>query len=94
MQANYPKLSADVAGSRKFDVYMGIDVFGRGTYGGGQWTVSILKVFVSYIRPVAFLCQIYMCYNVVFTIETSTHVDLRDMNNLGVEYQLFIKQKR
>lgn len=45
MQANYPKLSADFAGSRKFDVYMGIDVFGRGTYGGGQWTVSILKVF-------------------------------------------------
>ncbi|KAL2558258.1 Cytosolic endo-beta-N-acetylglucosaminidase 1 [Forsythia ovata] len=37
----YPKLSADVAGDRKFDVYMGIDVFGRGTYGGGQWTTNV-----------------------------------------------------
>ncbi|XP_058075128.1 cytosolic endo-beta-N-acetylglucosaminidase 1-like [Magnolia sinica] len=38
---NYPKLSAAVAGERKFDVYMGIDVFGRGTYGGGQWTMNV-----------------------------------------------------
>ncbi|XP_002520781.3 cytosolic endo-beta-N-acetylglucosaminidase 1 [Ricinus communis] len=37
---NYPKLSADVAAGRKFDVYMGIDVFGRNTYGGGQWNVN------------------------------------------------------
>ncbi|EFH38707.1 glycosyl hydrolase family 85 protein [Arabidopsis lyrata subsp. lyrata] len=36
----YPKLSAEVAGDRKFDVYMGIDVFGRGSFGGGQWTVN------------------------------------------------------
>lgn len=41
MQEDYPKLSAVVAGDRKFDVYMGIDVFGRGTYGGGQWNVWI-----------------------------------------------------
>lgn len=40
-KANYPKLSAGVAGDRKFDVYMGIDVFGRGTYGGGQWTTNV-----------------------------------------------------
>ncbi|KAF8397213.1 hypothetical protein HHK36_016121 [Tetracentron sinense] len=40
---NYPKLSAGVAGERKFDVYMGIDVFGRGTYGGGQWKSSLLS---------------------------------------------------
>ncbi|XP_039047337.1 cytosolic endo-beta-N-acetylglucosaminidase 1-like isoform X1 [Hibiscus syriacus] len=38
---DYPKLSATVAGDRKFDVYMGIDVFGRGTYGGGQWTTNV-----------------------------------------------------
>ncbi|XP_071734387.1 cytosolic endo-beta-N-acetylglucosaminidase 1-like [Rutidosis leptorrhynchoides] len=38
---NYPKLSAAVAGNRKFDVYMGIDVFGRGTYGDGQWTTNV-----------------------------------------------------
>ncbi|XP_021295371.1 cytosolic endo-beta-N-acetylglucosaminidase 1 [Herrania umbratica] len=37
---DYPKLSATAAGDRKFDVYMGIDVFGRGTYGGGQWTTN------------------------------------------------------
>ncbi|KAF6139558.1 hypothetical protein GIB67_015515 [Kingdonia uniflora] len=37
---SYPKLSATVTGERKYDVYMGINVFGRGTYGGGQWTVD------------------------------------------------------
>ncbi|GJW44882.1 cytosolic endo-beta-N-acetylglucosaminidase 1 isoform X1, partial [Tanacetum coccineum] len=38
---DYPRSSAAVAGDRKFDVYMGIDVFGRGTYGGGQWTTNV-----------------------------------------------------
>ncbi|XP_057523249.1 cytosolic endo-beta-N-acetylglucosaminidase 1 isoform X1 [Amaranthus tricolor] len=38
---NYPKLSANVAGDRKFDVYMGIDVFGRNTFGGGQWNTDV-----------------------------------------------------
>ncbi|CAA0831346.1 Cytosolic endo-beta-N-acetylglucosaminidase 1, partial [Striga hermonthica] len=38
---DYPKLSADVAGDRKYDVYMGVDVFGRGTYGGGQWKTHV-----------------------------------------------------
>ncbi|RWW35529.1 hypothetical protein BHE74_00059526 [Ensete ventricosum] len=33
--------SAGVAGERRFDVYMGIDVFGRGTFGGGQWNVRL-----------------------------------------------------
>ncbi|XP_019100050.1 PREDICTED: cytosolic endo-beta-N-acetylglucosaminidase 2-like [Camelina sativa] len=37
---NYPQLSAEVAEDRKFDVYMGIDVFGRGSFGGGQSTVN------------------------------------------------------
>ncbi|TKY47580.1 Cytosolic endo-beta-N-acetylglucosaminidase 2 [Spatholobus suberectus] len=36
-----PRLSAAVASDRKFDVYMGIDVFGRNTYGGGQWNVNV-----------------------------------------------------
>ncbi|KAM7491886.1 hypothetical protein LguiA_034807 [Lonicera macranthoides] len=40
-QEDYAKRSASVAGSRKFDVYMGIDVFGRGTFGGGQWTTNV-----------------------------------------------------
>ncbi|KAF6144832.1 hypothetical protein GIB67_038931 [Kingdonia uniflora] len=40
-EEGYPKLSATVAGERKYDVYMGIDVFGRGTYGGGQWTTNV-----------------------------------------------------
>ncbi|KAJ6824677.1 cytosolic endo-beta-N-acetylglucosaminidase 1-like [Iris pallida] len=38
---SYPKHSAVFAGDRRFDVYMGIDVFGRGTYGGGQWHTSV-----------------------------------------------------
>ncbi|KAL5734444.1 hypothetical protein ACOSP7_032305 [Xanthoceras sorbifolium] len=37
----YVKLSAAVAGDRKYDVYMGIDVFGRGTFGGGQWKTNV-----------------------------------------------------
>ncbi|GER44853.1 cytosolic endo-beta-N-acetylglucosaminidase [Striga asiatica] len=41
---DYPKLSADVAGDRKYDVYMGVDVFGRGTYGGGQWKAGFCSV--------------------------------------------------
>ncbi|KAK6122015.1 hypothetical protein DH2020_044244 [Rehmannia glutinosa] len=46
---NFPKLSADVAGDRKYDVYMGIDVFGRGTYGGGEWMTNVaLDVIKKY----------------------------------------------
>ena len=40
VQQDMPKSSALVAGKRQFDVYLGIDVFGRGgQYGGGKWTV-------------------------------------------------------
>lgn len=38
---NYPQDSAAVAGERKYDVYMGIDVFGRNSYGGGQWNTNV-----------------------------------------------------
>ncbi|KAL4576108.1 hypothetical protein LXL04_012197 [Taraxacum kok-saghyz] len=38
---DYPTSSASLAGDRKFDVYMGIDVFGRGTFGDGQWTTNV-----------------------------------------------------
>ncbi|XP_047321135.1 cytosolic endo-beta-N-acetylglucosaminidase 1 [Impatiens glandulifera] len=38
---DYPKLSGVVAEERRFDVYMGIDVFGRGTFGGGQWNTNV-----------------------------------------------------
>ncbi|CAM8955398.1 unnamed protein product [Rhodiola kirilowii] len=37
----YPKLSGLTAGDRKFDIYMGIDAFGRGSYGGGQWNTNV-----------------------------------------------------
>lgn len=47
IQEDYPKLSADVAADRNFDVYFGIDVFGRGTYGGGQWTVCFNPLVFS-----------------------------------------------
>ncbi|THU51665.1 hypothetical protein C4D60_Mb06t33450 [Musa balbisiana] len=36
-----PKSSASIAGERRFDVYMGIDVFGRNTFGGGQWHTNV-----------------------------------------------------
>ena len=36
MQAETPAVAARAAGERKREVYMGIDVFGRGTYAGGQ----------------------------------------------------------
>ncbi|KAJ4786110.1 Cytosolic endo-beta-N-acetylglucosaminidase [Rhynchospora pubera] len=37
----YPKKSIEIAGERKHDVYMGIDVFGRNTYGGGKWNTNM-----------------------------------------------------
>uniref|UniRef100_A0A7N2MFH3 mannosyl-glycoprotein endo-beta-N-acetylglucosaminidase n=1 Tax=Quercus lobata TaxID=97700 RepID=A0A7N2MFH3_QUELO len=37
---NYPRDSAAVAGDRNFDVYMGVDVFGRNTFGGGKWNTN------------------------------------------------------
>ncbi|KAF5752596.1 cytosolic endo-beta-N-acetylglucosaminidase-like isoform X1 [Tripterygium wilfordii] len=40
-EESYPELSAEVAGSRRSDVYMGIDVFGRNTYGGGGWNTNV-----------------------------------------------------
>lgn len=40
-EEDFAKLSATVAGDRKFDVYMGIDVFGRGTFGGGKWNTNV-----------------------------------------------------
>ncbi|WCJ19946.1 Cytosolic endo-beta-N-acetylglucosaminidase 1 [Euphorbia peplus] len=39
-EEDYPKQSAVVAGDRKFDVYMGVDAWGRGTFGGGQWNTN------------------------------------------------------
>jgi hypothetical protein len=45
-QENYPQDSATLAGDRKYDVYMGIDVFGRNTFGGGQWTVCVLFFYL------------------------------------------------
>lgn len=36
MQAETPAEVAKEAGARARDVYLGVDVFGRGTYAGGQ----------------------------------------------------------
>ncbi|WOL14807.1 cytosolic endo-beta-N-acetylglucosaminidase 1-like [Canna indica] len=48
-QENYPEISATEAGDRRFDVYMGIDVFGRGTFGGGKWDANVaLDVLKKY----------------------------------------------
>lgn len=35
-QAAYPALSAARAEARRWDVYMGIDAFGRNTFGAGE----------------------------------------------------------
>ena len=40
------KLSADVAGERAADVYMGVDVFGRNTFGGGGFKVQFPSPFI------------------------------------------------
>ncbi|KAA0035909.1 cytosolic endo-beta-N-acetylglucosaminidase 1 isoform X1 [Cucumis melo var. makuwa] len=36
-----PQQSAAVAGGRKHGLYMGIDVLGRGTFGGGGWNTNV-----------------------------------------------------
>ena len=36
VQAETPAVAAQEAGERRSEVYMGIDVYGRGTYAGGQ----------------------------------------------------------
>lgn len=41
LQAETPGAAAAEAGGRKADVYMGIDVFGRGTYGGGKLNTHV-----------------------------------------------------
>eukprot|EP00252_Welwitschia_mirabilis_P000874 TRINITY_DN10854_c0_g2_i1.p1 TRINITY_DN10854_c0_g2~~TRINITY_DN10854_c0_g2_i1.p1 ORF type:complete len:595 (-),score=120.79 TRINITY_DN10854_c0_g2_i1:188-1861(-) len=38
---DYPRHSAIIAGERHYDVYMGIDVFGRNTFGGGEWKTNV-----------------------------------------------------
>jgi hypothetical protein len=38
-----PLASAARAGARRWDVYTGVDVFGRGTYGGGGWAVHAVR---------------------------------------------------
>lgn len=41
MQAWTPLEAAQAAGARATDVFMGIDVFGRGSYAGGQLNCNI-----------------------------------------------------
>lgn len=36
-----PQLAAAVAGARRSEVYMGVDVFGRNTFGGGGMTCDV-----------------------------------------------------
>ncbi|CAM9279878.1 unnamed protein product [Scytosiphon promiscuus] len=39
-KADYPSACALQASARRYDVYMGIDTFGRGTWGGGRFDVD------------------------------------------------------
>lgn len=36
-----PQTAAATAGPRRADVYMGVDVFGRGSFGGGKMTSDV-----------------------------------------------------
>ncbi|KAE9465143.1 hypothetical protein C3L33_02929, partial [Rhododendron williamsianum] len=75
---DYPKRSAAVAGDRKFDVYVGIDIFGRGTYGGGQWNVSVT---LNYAR-----C---LCHIIIVTFAPQTNVALDVIKKGNVSAALF-----
>lgn len=44
------KLSANVAGERAADVYMGVDVFGRNTFGGGGFEVQFRSLFIQTLQ--------------------------------------------
>ena len=47
-----PQLAASVAGARRSEVYMGVDVFGRNTFGGGGMTCDVaLKAALSAGEP-------------------------------------------
>lgn len=43
-QEEMAELSAHAAGERATEVYMGVDVFGRNTFGGGGWDVGFLHL--------------------------------------------------
>ena len=43
-QEEMAELSAKAAGERATEVYMGVDVFGRNTFGGGGWDVGFLPI--------------------------------------------------
>ena len=62
LQEENVKSSAVVAGDRKFDVYMGVDVFGRGTYGGGEWNVSDILIMNLFLNLYILLCLNYNNY--------------------------------
>ncbi|KAI9389647.1 hypothetical protein POPTR_008G073001v4 [Populus trichocarpa] len=69
--SNYPDLSAAVAGNRKFDVYMGMDVFGRKTFGGGQWNVVSTLSLSNHVIPL--LVGTDHCLNVVHDLHKCKH---------------------
>ena len=45
---NENKLAASVqnAGARKYDVYVGVDVFGRNCFGGGGWNTYKVQFII------------------------------------------------
>ena len=40
--------SATKAGTRRYDVYMGMDVFGRNTFGGGGYQVLVIILLLHF----------------------------------------------
>lgn len=65
--------SAAVAGERKYDVYMGIDVFGRNTYGGGQWTVGLYTNYSVHILLLYCLSTVSCKFTTLLRSELNEH---------------------
>lgn len=78
IQEEMAKLSADAAGDRATDVYMGVDVFGRNTFGGGEYNVGYLY---SHLYPQnewnSFIFHWYVYKGAVFQHKVACSVMLR-----------------
>ncbi len=51
--------SAAAAGCRKCDVFLGVDIFGRGTFGGGKLNSHAASA-VAQVRGASFLCAVHL----------------------------------
>lgn len=62
-QEGMAESSANAAGERAPEVYMGVDVFGRNTFGGGGWNVGFLSSELICMRFKCLFCTNLACTN-------------------------------